>query len=94
MSAPFSTPEEIMRKAALLLAILFAASVPTVADAAKAKRAKAKPVAAAQADSDAALKLVLSEGLLGFVLPAPLAAAWIHEQRKAAAPQGRRARRS
>jgi hypothetical protein len=89
-----------MRKGALLLAVLFAASLPSVADAAKAKRSKAKaapaPVAA-QPDPNAALKLVLTEGLPGFIVPGPLKPIWfqhVEEQKKAAAPPARqRARR-
>jgi hypothetical protein len=86
--------EGIMRKGALLLAVLFAASLPSVADAAKAKRSKAKaaPVAA-EADPNAALKLVLTEGLPGFIVPTPLKPIWfqhVEEQKKAAAPPARR----
>jgi hypothetical protein len=86
-----------MRTGALLLAILFAASIPTVAEAAKAKRVKAKPAAAGQADPDAALKLVVFEGLPGFLLPAPLMPLWlqhVEQQKKAAGPRGKRVRRS
>lgn len=89
-----------MRKGALLLALLFAASLPSVADAAKAKRTKAKAApapAAAQADPDAALKLVLTEGLPGFLLPTPLLPLWFEHraaEKKATQPEGRRARRA
>jgi hypothetical protein len=87
-----------MRKSALLLAVLFAASVPSVADAAKAKRAKAKPAAAAaQADPNAAGKLALTEGLPGLLMPTVLKPFWfqhVEQQKKAAAPaKGKRARR-
>jgi hypothetical protein len=78
-----------MRKSALLLAVLFAASVPSVADAAKAKRAKAKPAAAAEVDPNAAGKLVLTEGLPGLLMPTVLKPIWfshVDEQKKAAAP--------
>lgn len=88
-----------MRKSALLLAVVFAASVPSVADAAKAKRAKAKPVAAAEVDPNAAGKLVLTEGLPGLLMPTALKPIWFShtdQQKKAAAPakSKRRASRS
>jgi hypothetical protein len=80
-----------MRKGALLLALLFAASLPSVADA--AKRAKAKPAAAAeQADPNAAGKLVLTEGLPGLLMPTVAKPLWFsyREQQKAAAKKGKR----
>jgi hypothetical protein len=84
-----------MRQAALLLAILFAASVPTVADAAKAKRVQ--PVAAKQADPNAAGKLVLTEGLPGLVMPVALQPLWFsyknQQAKPAAAPKRKRAAR-
>jgi hypothetical protein len=86
-----------MRKGALLLAVLFAASLPSVADAAKAKRtrAQAAPVAA-EPDPNAALKLVLTEGIPGFIIPTPLLPIWFQhqeQQKQAVAPARRRARR-
>ncbi len=86
-----------MRKCALLLAVVFAASLPSVADAAKTKRAKAKPAAAAeQADPDAAGKLVLTEGLPGMLMPTVLKPVWFSHQdeqkRAATAKKGKRAR--
>ncbi len=74
--------------------------MPSVADAAKAKRAKAKPAAAAaQADPNAAGTLVLTEGLPGLLMPTVLKPIWfnhVDEQKKAAAPAKgkRRASRS
>jgi hypothetical protein len=87
-----------MRKGAFLLAVLFAASLPTVADAARAKRAKAKPAAAAaEVDPNAAGKLVLTEGLPGLLMPTVLKPIWFshqEQQKQAAAPAKRkRARR-
>ena len=75
-----------MRKSVLLLTVLFAASVPSVADAAKAKRAKAKPAATVEkeVDPNAAGKLVLTEGLPGLLMPTALKPLWFHyrEQQK------------
>jgi hypothetical protein len=82
-----------MRTIALLLAVLFAASVPSVADAAKAKRAKAKPAVAAELDPNAAGKLVLTEGLPGLLVPTvakPLWFSYQDDQKKAAAKKGKR----
>lgn len=85
-----------MRTCALLLAVVFAASLPSVADAAKAKRAKAKPAAAAQeVDPNAAGRLVLTEGLPGFLVPTVLKPLWFShqdEQKAAAAKKAKRAR--
>jgi hypothetical protein len=87
-----------MRICALLLAVVFAASLPSVADAAKAKRSKAKPVAVAaqQADPNAAGMLVLTEGLPGLLMPTVLKPVWFHHQDQqkaaAAAAKGRRVR--
>jgi hypothetical protein len=80
-----------MRNCALLLAVVFAASLPSVADAAKAKRTKAQPAVAAQeVDPNAAGKLVLTEGLPGLLMPTVLKPFWFSyqdEQKKAAAPK-------
>ena len=81
-----------MRKSALLLAVVFAASLPSVADAAKAKRAKAKP-AAEEVDPNAAGKLVLTEGLPGLLMPTVAKPLWFHyqdEQKKTADKKGKR----
>jgi hypothetical protein len=78
-----------MRKSALLLAVVFAASLPSVADAAKAKRAKAKP-AAEEVDPNAAGKLVLTEGLPGLLMPTVLKPLWFSyqdDQKKVAEPK-------
>jgi hypothetical protein len=77
-----------MRTGALLLAVVFAASLPSVADAAKAKRARAQPAVAAEPDPNAAGRLVLTEGLPGLLMPTVLKPIWFHhqdEQKKAAA---------